>query len=531
MKMTKSIGVLAAAGLSLTLVACSDDSGSSSAGGSAEGGTNYVLANLTEPQNPLVPGNTNEAGGGTAIQFLYSGLTYYDAEGESHNDLAESIDFDGDRTYTVKLKDAKWEDGTPITANDFVDAWNYTVSESLLQESFFTLIKGYAEGAESMEGLTVEDDKTFTIELSEPTADFEQRLGYGPFKPLHPSAFDDIDAYGEKPIANGPYKLVEWNHNENILLVPNEEYEGDRKAQNDGVDFRIYTQQDAAYADLLSGNLDVIDSIPESALSQFEDELGDRAVSQPSAVFQAFTIPSKLEHFEGEEGKLRRQAISLAFDREEISKTIFRDTVTPAKDFTSPVIPGYEEDLEGNEVLEFDPEKAKELWEQADDISEFNGTFEIAYNADGGHQAWVDALTNQLSNNLDIDAIGNPYPDFKGLRDDITSGSIDTAFRSGWQADYPSLGNFLEPNFATGGSSNDGKYSSEEFDAKLAEAQQAESVEEATKLYSEAQKILFKDLPAIPMWYSNAAAGYSEAVENVEFAWNRIPVFYAITKS
>ena len=135
MKMTKSIGVLAAAGLSLTLVACSDDSGSSSAGGGAEGGTNYVLANLTEPQNPLVPGNTNEAGGGTAIQFLYSGLTYYDAEGESHNDLAESIDFDGDRTYTIKLKDAKWEDGTPVTANDFVDAWNYTVSESLLQES------------------------------------------------------------------------------------------------------------------------------------------------------------------------------------------------------------------------------------------------------------------------------------------------------------------------------------------------------------------------------------------------------------
>ena len=56
-------------------------------------------------------------------------------------------------------------------------------------------------------------------------------------------------------------------------------------------------------------------------------------------------------------------------------------------------------------------------------------------------------------------------------------------------------------------------------------------MEEATKLFSEAQKILLKDLPAIPMWYSNAAAGHSEAVDNVEFAWNRVPLFYAITKS
>lgn len=529
MKMTKAIGALAAAGLSLTLVACSDDSGSSSAGGGE--GSNYVLASHIEPQNPLIPGNTNETGGGTVVQFLQSGLTYYDAEGESHNDMAETIDFDGDRTYKITLRDANWADGTPVTANDFVDAWNYTVSESLLQESFFAPIKGYEPGVESLEGLTVEDDKTFTIELAEPTADFEQRLGYGPFMPMHPSAFDDIAAYGENPISNGPYSLEEWNHNENLLLVPNEEYDGPRKAQNDGVDLRVYTQEDAAYADLLSGNLDVINSVPESALTQYEQELGDGAITQPSAVFQSFTIPTELEHFEGEEGELRRQAISMAFDREEIAETIFQGTVTPAKDFTSPVIPGYEEDLEGNDVLEFNPEKAKELWEQANDISEFTGTFEIAYNADASHQAWVDALTNQLSNNLEIDAIGNPYPDFKGLRDDITNRNIDTAFRSGWQADYPSLGNFLEPLYATGGSSNDGDYSNDEFDAKLTEAQQASSVEEATKLFSEAQKILLKDLPAIPMWYSNAAAGHSEAVDNVEFAWNRVPLFYAITKS
>ena len=242
MHIKKAVAALGAGALALGLAACGG-----SADNSADGAGNYVLANGSEPQRPLLPADTNETGGGRIVDVLYAGLTYYDKDGESHNELAESIDLEGEKTYRVTLKDTKWADGTPVTAKDFVDAWNYAVENSQMNAYFFEPIKGYEDG-KPLEGLEVIDDKTFTIELEQPEADFPQRLGYTAFSPLHPSAFDDMEAYGEYPISNGPYKLLEWNHNQDAIVVPNEEYQGDRKAQNDGVNFIFYAQQDAAYA-------------------------------------------------------------------------------------------------------------------------------------------------------------------------------------------------------------------------------------------------------------------------------------------
>ena len=120
----------------------------------------------------------------------------------------------------------------------------------------------------------------------------------------------------------------------------------------------------------------------------------------------------------GEEGKLRRQAISMAINRDEITNVIFAGTRTPAHDFTSPVIDGYSEDLDGTDVLKYNPDEAKKLWAEADAISPWDGTFKIAYNADGGHQGWVDAVSNSIKNVLGIDASGDPYPTFAEARTD-----------------------------------------------------------------------------------------------------------------
>ncbi len=533
MEIKKTAAVIAAGALTLGLAACGD-SGSSDATGAdsgSTGGDNYVLVNGSEPQNPLVPGDTNEVGGGRIVDNIYAGLKYYDAEGNAHNEMAESIELEGEKTFKVVLKDdVKWSDGTPVKAEDFVNAWNLTMKEALLSASFYEPIMGFEEGKESMEGLKVIDDKTFTIELDQPEADFPEQLGYSAFFPLHPSAMDDLKAYGENPITNGPYKLAEWNHNQDATIVPNEEYTGDRKPQNDGVTFVFYAQQSAAYADLLAGNLDVLDAIPDSAFSTYEDELGDRAINQPAAVFQSFTIPENLEHFSGEEGNLRRQALSKAINRQEITGTIFQGTRTPATDFTSPVIPGHSDNLNGAEVLDYDPEEAKRLWDAADEIAPFQGEFTIGYNADGGHQPWVDAVTNSIRNTLGIDAVGNAYPDFKSLRDDVTKRNIKGAFRTGWQGDFPLLSNFLVPLYTTNASSNDGDYSNAEFDALLKRAAGASDAEEATPLYNEAQEILLRELPVIPLWYSNVTGGSSENVDNVVFSWKSQPVYYEITK-
>ncbi|WP_353827239.1 peptide ABC transporter substrate-binding protein [Agromyces sp. SYSU T0242] len=535
----KRIGVaaiaLAAAG-ALTLAGCSSSSEPTAPAGDT---TAIITTNGSEPQNPLVPTNTNETGGGKILDSIFAGLVYYDGEGAPHNDMAESIETEDAQTYTITIKEGqKFTNGEDVTAESFVKAWNYgaALDNAQLSSYFFESIEGfsYDENRDELEGLEVVDDRTFTVTLSQPESDFPLRLGYSAFFPLPEAAWEDLDAFGENPIGNGPYMLDgegAWKHNERIDLVKNEDYQGDRQPANGGLSIIFYATQDAAYADLQGGNLDVLDAIPDSALSTFQDEFGDRAVTQGAAIFQSFTIPDRLAHFEGEEGQLRRAAISHAINRQEVTDVIFSGTRTPAHDFTSPVIDGYSEDIPGSDVLDYDAEMAKELWAEADAISPWEGSFQIAYNADGGHQGWVDAVTNQIKNELGIDASGAPYPTFAEMRTAVTDRTIETAFRTGWQADYPSLSNFLAPIYATGAGSNDGDYSNPEFDALMDEGLGETEVEAGIEKFQQAQEILFEDLPAIPLWYSTVNGAWSEQVENVQFGWNSVPLYFQVTKS
>ena len=525
---------LAAAG-ALVLSSCSSDAAGGEGGGS---GSAIITTNGSEPQNPLIATNTNEVGGGKILDEIFAGLVYYDAEGAPHNDLAESIESDDATNYTIKLRDdAKFSDGTPVKAENFVKAWNYGAdsANNQLNSYFFEDIEGfsYEESVPELPGLKVVDDTTFTVQLNKAASDFPLRLGYSAFYPVPDAGFEDMEAQGANPVGNGPYKLAgedAWQHDEQIELVVNEEYNGPRKPKNDGLIIKFYATQDASYSDLLGGNLDVVDQIPETQLANFEDDLGDRAVNQPAAVFQSFTIPERLEHFSGEEGKLRRQAISMSINREQITDKIFEGTRTPASDFTSPVIDGWSDSLKGAEVLEYNPEKAKELWAEADKLAPWSGKLEIAYNSDGGHQAWVDAVSNSVSETLGIEAAGKAYPKFDVLREEVTNRTIQTAFRTGWQADYPGLYNFLGPLYATNASSNDGDYSNPEFDKLIQEGSVDTDPASANKKYQEAQEILLQDLPAFPLWYANVNGGYGEDVENVEFGWNSVPLYYEITK-
>ena len=535
----KSVGFAAVVAASaLVLAACGGTSSSSPSTASKNlDKTAVITANNSEPQNPLIPTNTNETGGGKIVDSLFAGLVYYDAKGAPKNEVADSVTTTDAQNYTIKLKTGwKFTNGEAVTSKSFVDAWNYgaLLSTAQLNSYFFESIDGFSYDVDSkLTGLTVVDDTTFTVKLKQPEADFPLRLGYTAFFPLPQAAYADMKAFGENPIGDGPYKFASptaWQHNVKLDLVPNPDYTGGRKPANGGVSFVFYQSQDSAYNDLLAGNLDVLDAVPDSALAKYKMDLGDRAVNQPAAIFQSFTIAQNLPHFSGAEGALRRAAISQSIDRKLITDKIFSATRTPASDFTSPVINGWSDKIPGSDVLKFDATKAKDLWKQADAISPWSGTFTIGYNSDGGHQAWVDAVTNSIKNTLGIDAQGKPYSTFKELRTDITKRTITGAFRTGWQADYPSLFNFLGPIYATNAGSNDGDYTNPAFDKLLKDGSAATSVDAANTIFQKAQEILFKDLPAIPLWYSNVTGGSATTVTNVVFGWNSQPLYYEISK-
>ncbi|MCA2263605.1 peptide ABC transporter substrate-binding protein [Mycobacterium marseillense] len=509
-----------------------------------------VVVNGGEPPNPLIPTGTNDSQGGRILDRLFAGLMSYDAAGHPSFEVAQSIDTVDNVNYRVVLKPGwTFTDGSPVTAHSFVDAWNYGAlsTNAQLQQSFFSPIDGFdavagltGDGkptAATMSGLRVVNDLEFNVRLKAPTIDFTLRLGHSAFYPLPEAAFRDMGAFGQHPIGNGPYQLAEgpdglaWEHNVRIDLRPNPAYHGNRKPHNKGLRFEFYANLDTAYADLLSGNLDVLDTVPPSALPVYKRDLGDKVTSGAAAINQSLDTPLRLPHFGGEEGRLRRLALSAAVNRPQISRQIFVDTRSPARDFTARSLPGFDPDITGSDALDFNPERARQLWAQADAISAWSGRYAIAYNADAGHQDWVDAVANSIKNVLGIDAAGAPQPTFASFRTQITSRTIATAFRAGWQGDYPSMIEFLAPLFATGAGSNDVGYSSQEFDAALATAEAAPDMAQATKLSNDAQRILFHDMPVVPLWNYISVVGWSAEVSHVTVTWNGLPDYENIVKA
>jgi oligopeptide transport system substrate-binding protein len=506
-----------------------------------------VVVNGGEPPNPLIPTGTNDSLGGRILDRLFAGLVSYDAAGQPSPEVAQSIETTDNVNYRIDLKPGwKFTDGSPVTAHSFVDAWNYGAlsTNAQLQQDFFSPIAGFDDVAgapgdgkpTTMSGLHVVNDLEFTVRLKAPTVDFTLRLGHNAFYPLPSMAFRDMTAFGRNPVGNGPYRLADgpdgpaWEHNVKIDMRPNPDYHGNRKPHNKGLRFEFYANLDTAYADLLSGNLDVLDTIPSSALTIYKRDLGDNAASGPVAVSQSLDTPVRLPHFGGEEGRLRRLALSAAINRPQICQQIFNGTRSPARDFTARSLPGFDPNIPGNEALDFKPERARQLWAQANAISPWSGRYAIAYNADSGHQEWVDAVANSIKNVLGIDAVGAPQPTFAGFRTQITNRTIDTAFRAGWIGDYPSMIEFLAPLYATGAGSNDVGYSSRQFDAALAAAEAAPSLREADVLVNIAQRILLHDMPAVPLWYYISVIGWSTQVSNVGVNWNGLPDYENIVK-
>lgn len=522
--------------------------GCGSAGGASDAQAtrdSAITVNGTEPTKGLIPSNTNDMAGWRIVSLIYDGLVTFDDSGNLEYVEAKSITPNKDATeYTITLKpDLRFSDGEKITASTYAKSWSFAANAANGQvgASTFATIKGYdelqnAKGDRNaqLSGLHVVNDSTLKVELNQPDSSFPYKVGDIAFLPISSKAIKDPETYGKKPIGNGPYKVKSWTVNEDLELEKDPSYNGPRKPKNNGIDFRIYQSLNAAYSDLLAGNLDVVDSIPTVALGSYRKERRAKAVNRQGPSFVSFTIPQSLEHFQGEEGRLRRAAISQAIDRNAIAKAIFRNTVTPATDFLAPVIKGHSTKLDTSGVLSYDAAKARDLWKRADAISPWSGSFRIAYGADSTDKEWVDATVNSIRNVLGIDAQSYPFSTSKELSSAINERKVGAAFKSGLQSDYPHPEGYLVQGYdssqADGKGLNNGDYKSAEFDALIDKASAQPDLDKAVATYQEAQKVLLKDLPVIPLWYKNVTAAAGRHV-NADFNYMGVPDYVNITKS
>ncbi|RVU19533.1 ABC transporter substrate-binding protein [Streptomyces antnestii] len=512
-------------------------------GGGGGNGSGIVRSSWGDPQNPLEPSNTNEVQGGKVLDMLFRGLKRYNPKtGAAENMLADKIDTKDSVNFTITVKDGwKFSNGEKVTAQSFVDAWNYGANLKHNQKNayFFGQIEGYTKvhpdtgtpSATNLSGLKVTGPLTFSVKLSQKFSLWPDTLGYAAFSPLPKAFFTNHSAWVSKPIGNGPYTIHSYTKGSQMSLRKWDQYPGTDKAQNGGVDLKVYTDNNTAYTDLTAGNLDLVDDVPAAQLKNVSADLGGRYINTPAGIIQTLAFPFYDPAWNKPDSYKVRKGLSMAINRKQITETIFQKTRTPATDWTSPVLGkdgGFQDGLCGSSC-EYNPSEAKKLVKQGGGLP--GGQVKIGYNADtGSHKEWVDAVCNSINNALGNDraCVGLPTGTFADFRNKITQKKMSSPFRAGWQMDYPLIQNFLQPLYYTNASSNDGHWSNKQFDKLVNQANAESNKTKAVKLFQQAEGVVRDNMAAIPLWYQNGSAGYSDNVTNVTLNPFSVPVYNQI---
>ncbi|WP_306189488.1 ABC transporter substrate-binding protein [Streptomyces sp. MK5] len=528
-RVTWALGAVAAV---LPLAACG--SGAGVAGGSV------LSSSWGDPQNPLEPANTNEVQGGKVLDMVFRGLKRYNPRtGKAENMLAERIDSPDSQNYTITVKAGwKFSNGEPVTAKSFVDAWNYGASLKNNQKNayFFGYIEGYDKAhpdsgrqtADTLSGLRVTGPRTFTVRLDQKFSSFPDTLGYAAFAPLPRTFFTHHKAWLDKPVGNGPYTIQSYTKGAQMYLKKWDGYPGPDKARNDGVTLLVYTDSNTAYTDVLAGNLDLVDDIPAGQLKNVHSDLDGRYINTPAGILQTLAFPFYDKAWNTDGARRVRTGLSMAINRAQITRTLFRGTRTPATDWTSPVLGtdgGYKAGLCGR-ACEYHPAEARKLVKEGGGLP--GGQVRITYNADtGSHKQWVDAVCNSINNALGNDhaCVGNPVGTFADFRNQISRHRMTGPFRAGWQMDYPLIQNFLQPLYYTNASSNDGKWSNKDFDRLVDRANAETDKAAAIRLFQQAEGVVRDNMAAIPLWYQNGSAGYTDRLHDVALNPFSVPVY------
>ncbi|MFJ4253826.1 ABC transporter substrate-binding protein [Microbacterium sp. NPDC090003] len=493
-----------------------------------------LVIGSADPVPDLTPGRQSNVYG--LMMSIFSPLTFIDADGELSYVAAESVESDDKTTWTITLRDGwTFHDGTPVTAQDYVDSWNAVAlgTNAFANSGQLASIEGYAdlnpaEGeptADQMSGLKVVDDRVFTVALSQPDSQFPVQLSQAQtaFYPMPQSAFDDLVAYGKKPVGNGPLALTaEWVEGEPLVAERFDAYKGTEPTV-DKITWVPYSDRLTAYTDALAGNLDLT-ALPATRSLQVSGDFDEENIYSFSAPGMNYLgIPYWDERF----SDVRvRQAISMAIDRDAINEAIYGGLNKPATAWTPAVMPGNPDGVCG-EFCEYDPDAAAALLEEA---GGFDGELTIHFPGGAGHEDLFNAVANSLRQNLGIEAVARPSVGWAEFGEARNTQTLDGPFFSRWGALYPSQQSTLRAMFSSAPvCKNCGGALDPKVDAALKQADLTGG-EDGTA-YAQVQEILAEDFPIVPLFDESYNYVTSDRVEKVTASGVGEPILTEIVLS
>ena len=476
-----------------------------------------------EPDN-LDPNRSSFSTEGAVIRQVFEPLLTFDKDLKPVPAAASGYDVSQDgKTYTFHLKQgAKWSDGQPVTAKDFVYSYKRILDPNIAAEyaSFFADagIVGAADynggkGSADNVGIKAVDDNTLEIQVESPVGYFPNLVALWVVPPLREDIIQKAgDAWAQDPstyIGNGPFKMSEWVHQDHITLVPNPNYSGTApKLQK--VTFLMVTNGEADYAAYRNNERDWT-LVPDADVQAVR---GDSELSKQSVEYTELTTFWLIMNNAKKplDNPSVRKALSKAIDRSAMIRDVGAGVGKPATSMIPPGMPGYQADL--GKDIDFDANGAKQLLSDAgfSDPSQFP-QMHFRFATTSANQARAEFIQAQLKQNLGINIVLDSM-ESKAYQAAFKDKDFDLAF-GGWGADYPDPQDWMASLFGCKASNNKFNYCNQQFDQASAKGDTGTDLNQRLQAYAEAQKILVQDLPVAPLFYRGRMVLVKPWVQNM----------------
>ncbi len=553
------LGATGASTAALFLAACggSGDSGSGGVApseGAAGGGSIGVMLYTN-----VMSLDTDLATDGDSFEVIadcIDGLMQMDADGKAVEALAETMEASDDgKTYTFTLRDAKWSNGTPVTANDFVFAWRRickNAGEYAYMMSDIGQIKGAAaivagdEKDETTLGVTAKDDKTLVVELEVPVPYFDSLMYFPTFYPINEEFYTSLEdgTYGTSPatfLSNGAFVLGDYTPGTASLTVTkNPDYWNADVVKLDSINYQVVGSSDNALTAFKSNSLDVVMISGNQVASAEEDaDLKDKLTVTGAGYMWYLTFSQTKKNAQG--GMLANQnlrlAISNAIDREALVDNYVMDgslatyTAVPPQ-FAASATTG--EDFSADQTMfsdyiGYDVDKAQKFFEEAKkELKTDTFEFTMIYGNNEGDEVEkvAQAIKEQVEGNLSGITLNLQGMTKAERLDKMQEDNYDVALTR-WGPDYADPMTYLGM-WITNNSNNYGFWSNKEYDKIIADCTTGDLVSDYDARWSalyDAEALVMQEAVIAPLYTKANANLINPSVQGIEFhpvALNRV---------
>lgn len=501
------------------LTGCGKKDDSVSSGGNAtkpEGDYGINVSVGPEPET-IDPTLNTAVDGGTLINHAFEGLMKLDQEGNIVEGMAESYTVSEDNlVYTFKIRDdAKWSDGTDLTADAFVYSWQRAVDPATASDYNY-MIDMVVNANEIMAnekdkselGIKALDSKTLEVTLTVATPYFLEICAFPTTYPLREDIISaNPDTWATDPatyVGNGPYVLKSWTHQSEMVYEQNQYYYDVDKLGPKTINFKLMEDNNTILASFENGEILFGDDLPTADVERMTGN-GYYVEGQLGTYFLCLNV-----EVDALKDVRVRKALSLAIDRQYVIDYVSKGGEQAADTFVATGLTDEDTTKEFHDVANkwysVDPadydknvEEAKKLLAEAGyPNGEGFPTIEYMINSSSAHQEIAEAITYMWKEKLGINSSisAQDWAVFIGTRD---AGDYQIA-RHGWLADYNDPISFLDM-WVTNGGNNDANYSNPKYDELIAKVKASSDRAERIGYMHQAEDILGEDMPIIPIYF------------------------------